>query len=210
MKRENNFITVQKTARLTWLKNEEQNNPNLLIVLHGYGHLSTFFSRKFETLVQTQFDVLIPEGLNRFYLEGSSGRVGASWMTREEREMDIQDNHQYLQQIIENYSKDYQDIVLMGFSQGGATAARFYFEKQQFFKGLILWASVFPPDLHFPLAKVKTENCHFVLGEHDPYFPIEKQKEVLTLHQELGMKVHLFEGKHDIDGKILQTILLNL
>ena len=35
---------------------------------------------------------MAPEGLSRFYLEGFSGKVGATWMTREDRLNDI-DNY---------------------------------------------------------------------------------------------------------------------
>jgi hypothetical protein len=56
---------------------------NLLYVLHGYGHLAPYFIRKFNSL-EDSF-IVAPEGMYRFYLYGSSGRVGACWMTKEER-----------------------------------------------------------------------------------------------------------------------------
>lgn len=201
------FIKTTKTARITVLKNENSPNTSLLIALHGYGQLSTFFARKFEGVTEAGFDVILPEGLNRFYLEGSSGRVGASWMTKEERDYDIEDNQQYLSQIIETNRASYNKIILLGFSQGGATAARFFFSEKTEIAGLILWASVFPPDLEQDLPAGSYENCHFVLGKEDPYFDEYKQKEVLNLYRELGMKVHSFDGDHDVDAKLLRTIL---
>ncbi len=208
--KENRFLKVEKTARLTWIKDAKKKNSHLLIALHGYGQLSTYFSRKFEGLEQLDYDVLIPEGLHRFYLQGSSGRVGASWMTKEEREFDIEDNQNYLHSICEKYGDDYEKIVLLGFSQGGATAARYYCDNKDFFKGMILWANVFPPDIDPLKGYFEGEHEYFVLGNEDPYFPIEKQKEVLTLHSELGLNVVSFEGKHDIDKQTLHSILVNI
>ena len=205
----NNFLSVQKKARITWLKNEEQKSTKLLIALHGYGQLSTYFSRKFHSLPDLGFDVAVPEGLHRFYLAGSSGRVGASWMTKEERETDIQDNHDYIDQFIQSIENEYDEIILLGFSQGGATAARYYFENPEKINALILWASVFPPDIQLPSNTFPGDKVYFVLGKEDEYFTEEKQKEVLNLHEELGMRVISFDGKHDIDVTVLHTLLEN-
>ncbi|MDG1347566.1 MAG: alpha/beta hydrolase [Crocinitomicaceae bacterium] len=206
----NTYLKTQKTARLTWVKSSDVHAKKLLIVLHGYGQLSTFFSRKFSKLQSNGYDILIPEGLHRFYLAGSAGRVGASWMTKEEREIDIQDNHAYLNEIIEMHGDAYEGISILGFSQGGATAARYYCENQDRFGFLILWASVFPPDIESLRTRLKGRNNYFVLGKQDEYFSTEKQKEVLNLHEELEMNVISFDGGHDIQKDILESILINI
>ncbi|MFT7345493.1 MAG: putative esterase, partial [Lentimonas sp.] len=92
-------LKIDKTAKVSVLKNEENPNDQLLIVLHGYGQLSQFFIQKFSSLTH-QCDIIAPEGMHRFYLNGSSGRVGASWMTKEERETDIEDNQKYLEEVL--------------------------------------------------------------------------------------------------------------
>jgi len=199
-------VSVKKTARLVLLKSEVKKNSKLLIALHGYGQLSTHFSKKFEN-IHPDFDVLIPEGLNRFYLKGSAGRVGSSWMTREERESDIADNQNYLEQIFKDYSKKYTSIVLLGFSQGGATASRFCYQNTFNTSGLILWGSVFPPDISQVERKQFFGKKYFVLGRQDEYFNPENQKEVLDLQTGLGYENVQFVGGHDIDLAILNEIL---
>ena len=42
------------------------------------------------------YTIIAPQGLHKFYLEGTSGRVGASWMTKENREDDIKNYLVYL------------------------------------------------------------------------------------------------------------------
>jgi predicted esterase len=206
----NTYLKIQKTARLTWVKGSDVQAKKLLIVLHGYGQLSTFFSRKFSEMQTNGHDIVIPEGLHRFYLAGSAGRVGASWMTKEEREADIADNHAYLSEILKIYRSEYEEFSILGFSQGGATAARFHCENPALFKSLILWASIFPPDVESPETSLKGRNNYFVLGTQDEYFSTEKQKEVLNLHKELEMNVISFDGGHDIQKDVLESILINI
>jgi predicted esterase len=130
-------------------------------------------------------------------------------MTKEGRELDIEDNlhnlNQLLSQIMENHV--FNEICLLGFSQGGATAARWYHQGPSRFQKFILWASVFPPDIEKP---VQTEgNKHFVLGTEDPYYTQENQETECSYFLEFGYQIHRFEGKHDIHQATLLSILGN-
>jgi predicted esterase len=177
------------------------------VALHGYGQLAQFFARKFAAFDQS-FGIIAPEGPHRFYLEGSSGRVGASWMTKEWREQDIEENTHYLLALIEKVKAENAaaSFYLLGFSQGGATAARLYQSCPDLFEKLILWASVFPPDVSVQDFE-KAGNLHFAIGNQDPYFLEAQKGEVLQTYRNLGFKIHEFEGKHDIDPTTLSKIL---
>jgi predicted esterase len=186
---------------------QEQAHEHLLIALHGYGQLAKFFLRKFQGL-QSKGRVVAPEGPHRFYLQGYSGRVGASWMTKEARELDIQDNLVGLNALLSELQKSYspKKITLLGFSQGAATAARWYQQNPSAFDQLILWAAVFPPDIDagsFPTKKP----LHFVLGTQDEYYQGEAAQQLLRHYQSMGFKVHTYAGKHDIDGEVLKRLL---
>jgi predicted esterase len=186
---------------------QEQAHEHLLIALHGYGQLAKFFLRKFQGL-QSKGRVVAPEGPHRFYLQGYSGRVGASWMTKEARELDIQDNLVGLNALLSELQKSYspKKITLLGFSQGAATAARWYQQNPSAFNELILWAAVFPPDIDagsFPTKKP----LHFVLGTQDEYYQGEAAQQLLRHYQSMGFKVHTYAGKHDIDGEVLKRLL---
>lgn len=186
---------------------QELEHEHLLIALHGYGQLAKFFIQKFKDLTGN-IQVVAPEGPHRFYLQGSSGRVGASWMTKEARELDIQDNLVWLNALLNELQKSYspKKITLLGFSQGAATAARWYQQNPTAFDQLILWAAVFPPDIDagtFPNGKP----LHFVLGTKDEFYQGEAAQQLLGHYQSMGFKVHTFTGKHDIDGEVLKRIL---
>jgi predicted esterase len=199
------LIRFEQTRR--FYQNDWSNKAEILLALHGYGQLSQYFYRKFCDL-EKDFGLVIPEGPHRFYLEGSSGRVGASWMTKEWREQDIAENTRYLLQIIAEIrsSNPTAQLTLLGFSQGGATAARLYQAEPSLFARLILWASVFPPDLaiqQFPQGN----KMDFVIGTKDPYFDSESSTKVQKEYTELGFEIHTFEGAHDIHPQTLRAVL---
>ena len=205
-----NILKIQKTARYFTHGNIDEARY-LLICLHGYGQLPPFFGRKFET-VNKDFFVVIPEGLHRFYLEGSSGRVGASWMTKEAREQDIQDNMDFLNQLLDLFTgkKSFQKIILLGFSQGGATAARFYCQCAKI-DHLVLWACIFPPDLHIEEEiNGKPNKNFFVLGSEDPYFNETEQKNTIDFYRNMKFSIVQYTGNHTIETSILNNLLNSL
>ena len=180
---------------------------HLLIVLHGYGQLAEFFIRKFND-VPENYLVIAPEGMHRFYLNGTSGRVGASWMTKEDRESDIRDNLIWLNQLLNELKakKKFEKIILLGFSQGGATAARWYYSSKNEINHLILWASVFPPDLEKPENSNNSEN-YFVIGTEDEFYNSEAQKSEIEFYQKIGFQTLQFKGKHNVEIRALNRIL---
>jgi predicted esterase len=181
--------------------------PKMIIALHGYGQLVKYFIRKFEAL-SSEYLIVCPEGPHRFYLKGSSGRVGASWMTKEAREMDIEDNVHWLNALIDELKEHYtpDSITLLGFSQGAATAARWYQQNPKQFDQLILWAAVFPPDIERGTF-TSNHSMHFVLGNQDEYYQGSDAEALKNSYLDLGFKVHDYEGTHDIDSKVLTKIL---
>jgi hypothetical protein len=79
---------------------------NIWFVLHGYGQLAKYFLNKFNIVSEAGAYVIAPEGLSKFYLEDvtsrahtGNNRVGATWMTRENRLTDIENYITYLNRI---------------------------------------------------------------------------------------------------------------
>ena len=179
----------------------------MIIALHGYGQLAKYFIRKFEAL-SSEYLIVCPEGPHRFYLKGSSGRVGASWMTKEAREMDMEDNVHWLNVLIDELKQRHKpaSITLLGFSQGAATAARWYQQNPKQFDRLILWAAVFPPDIERGNF-TSNQSMHFVLGNQDEYYQGSDAEVLKNSYVNLGFKVHAYEGTHDIDSKVVVEIL---
>ena len=200
-------IIVSKTMRYFTI-GDINKADKLLYVLHGYGQLASYFIKSFEKLSDSYL-IIAPEGMHRFYLNGTSGRVGASWMTKEAREIDILENTQNLNQLNKTLSKQFKKTIILGFSQGGATAARWFFNKNSLFDQLILWASVFPPDINL-LNEISNNNKsknYFVLGNNDPYFNEANSQKIINNYKKNNFHIQRFNGTHKVDLDTLRNIL---
>ena len=204
-------IKLPKTYRY-FTYGDLEKAETIWFVLHGYGQLPAYFIRKFHSLDPEKHFIVAPEGMHRFYLKGTSGRVGASWMTKEARLDDIEDNIAFLNALANQFTqrKDFKKRVLLGFSQGGATAARWHELGNWKADNFILWASVFPPDLTLPESKgqfVQSSN-HFVVGDEDEYY---KEEDILQMQhylydQGLHFTTTIYNGNHSIDIDCLKQL----
>jgi hypothetical protein len=82
-------ISVTKTARYFLSKNNFEKIDTVMFVLHGYGMPAEKFLEEFKELDTENILIVAPEGLSRFYTKGFYGSIGASWMTKEDREHEI-------------------------------------------------------------------------------------------------------------------------
>lgn len=214
-------ITIQFKARYFTSGEVTKQTKHIWFVLHGYGQLAEYFIRKFEVIQSSETVVIAPEGLSRFYLQDVTTRnqtgdskVGATWMTKENRLTDIEN---YLNYLVDIYQKEVPTnftgkTTLLGFSQGAATVSRWAADNRIKFNRLILWAGIFPTDMDFD--KVGTILQHKevveVYGTKDPFLTDARLKEMTQLNQRLGLKpkVISFEGQHELNTEVLKKISL--
>jgi predicted esterase len=196
------------------------NTRKLWFVLHGYGQLAKFFLNKFNPASDAGVYIIAPEGLSKFYLEdvasrarSGNNRVGATWMTRDDRLRDIENYQAYLTMI---YSREVPqgfngEISILGFSQGAATATRWAIDGCPLFHRLIVWAGILPPDMNFETAHeiLKDKKVIEVFGKSDPYLTDEKLKEISMLNKRLNIHPEIieFEGGHEINESVLMTLI---
>ncbi len=210
-----NTIQIQKTARYFTLGEPGEAIRNVWIVCHGYGQLAEYFIRKFEIISDSETLIIAPEALHRFYLQGFSGRTGASWMTKTDREDDISDYSNFLTSLYTQLGQqiDWRSVKLnvLGFSQGVATVCRWLAGSDIPVSRIILWAGVFPPDLNhdfeFSIRRFLTKDITIVYGRQDPFLKEEhmvRMEEMKLLKPDL--RVITFEGVHDIDPITLKNI----
>ena len=198
-------IAVTKTAQYYTLGNLES-PKTIWFVLHGYGYSAKYFIKKFEPVLHENTLVVAPEGLSKFYLNGVNGRVGASWMTKIDREEEINDYINYLNQLYHSIVKDNTQtkINIVGFSQGGATASRWIANGKVKCDNFILWASFFPEDME--IRSIPDNVNSFVLyGDDDQYITkewAEKQEQIIKASN-INYQLIKFKGKHDVPSTIL-------
>lgn len=198
---------------------DETRARQVWFVLHGYGQLAKYFIKKFSILNKHNIFIVAPEGLSRFYLEdvtrrAQSGnqRVGASWMTREDRLSDINNYLNFLESV---YRKEVDGlnlpVTVLGFSQGAATASRWVTTGTVRFDRLILWGGVFPTDLDLPSGKqaLKNKQIIFVNGTEDPFLKQQGTAEIQPMLEKIDVHPHVIQytGGHDIDESTLLQLV---
>ena len=147
---ERRTLEVARTARYHVLEPGAEPAREAWFLLHGYGQLAEPFLASLATLARPARVLAAPEALSRFYLRRGTGEVGASWMTKAERADEIRDNVRYLERVAgELRARHGAALVLaaFGFSQGGATAARWALLGATPLARVMLWGCPFPPDL---------------------------------------------------------------
>src|SRR6056297_1468696 len=111
-------IKVSKTAHYYSIGQPSKETTQVWVLLHGYGQLAERLLSKFSSLKTNNRFFLAPEGFSRFYWEGVSGHVAASWMTKKDRLHEIDDYSEYLNDLLDRY-REYAPnakINILGFS----------------------------------------------------------------------------------------------
>lgn len=204
-------ISVTKTARYFILGEADDNIEQVWFVCHGYAQLANYFLKKFEFLNTGKNLIVAPEGLHRFYWQGFSGRVVASWMTKEDRVEDIKDYVNFLDQVASEVLKNLKKEVIvnvLGFSQGTATACRWLAQGKIKADYLILHSGVFPPDLNFAADKIifnQLKECYFLMGDADEFTNLAQNEKHMKELEEKGIHFEkiIFKGKHEINSPAL-------
>src|SRR5688572_13469895 len=165
-------LPVTRTANIYQLGEFSAETATLWIVCHGYGQRADYFLRHFQVLDTGKNVVVAPEALSKFYRQGFTGNVGASWMTKYGREAEIHDYVSYLTQLFDSLKRDLPEnlkINSLGFSQGGATVCRWLADSEIPCTRLILWSAAFPEDMNldFSAEKLKQTNIVMVAGTED-------------------------------------------
>ena len=208
MEKSKHSISIQRTATVS-LYGNTADAEYVWIVTHGYGMLAEFFIDKFEGLINDKHLVICPEALSRFYLEGMTGRVGATWMTSHHRDDEIKDYIQYLEHVYAHYvPATAKKVVLLGFSQGLSTISRWYMHTSQRADMLVGWGAAFPDDV-LKNKKFGTIPTKVYIGLQDEFIPenmrnayIEKVK-----NSNLPIELNYYEGKHTLEPLPLQALI---
>ncbi|MBD78462.1 MAG: phospholipase [Crocinitomicaceae bacterium] len=211
---EKRFIEVPRTGRYYLIGNLTQ-PKSVWVCLHGYGQQSKYFAPKVKALDNGENLIVVAEALNRFYLSGYNGRVGATWMTSDDRELDISDNDRYLEHLVSGVYKEFNlgdiKLNLLAFSQGIATGCRWIAHSKLQFNQAILWAGSIPPDLDWEKEtdRFNRIKIQYVFGDQDQFFDNEKIESNRQLFALAGIEHQLvtFEGKHEIDDNVLMNLL---
>jgi len=137
----------------------------------------------FEAIDDGMRRIVAPEALNRFYLVAADSAppadrpVGATWMTREDREHEIEDYIAYLDRVASEELESVTAralrprVIVLGFSQGTATVGRWIARGAIRPKHIVIWGGFLPPeiDLSSPGQPLRSSSLHVLIGDRDRF-----------------------------------------
>lgn len=195
----------------------------LWIVLHGYAMRAAPFLEGFRPIADGTRLIVAPEALSRFYdgalVPGAhkDAPVVASWMTREERDAEIGDYLAYLDAVhalvagrLSHASALAPSVTVVGFSQGGATAARWVASGRVPVSRLVVWGASLPPELDWAARASPLRRAEFVYvaGASDAFItPKVLERELSRLRDAaFPFRQLSFDGGHRLDDRTLRDL----
>jgi predicted esterase len=206
-------IEVKRKARYYTNELSLETVETVWFILHGYGQLAGNFIKKFPALDNSKNYLVAPEALSRFYTDNGFGKIGASWMTKEERENEIEDYVSYLNRLYGEIEKELNGrkvkLNVFAFSQGTSTACRWLQKSGIKADKLILWGGFLPPDFLLGNWKKVFDSLLIVAGKEDDFLSPEKIKEGKKVLDKYSVDyfVHTFDGGHEMKEKVVNEVL---
>jgi predicted esterase len=214
-------IRVQRTARYYTLGGAPGvATKHLWFVLHGYGQLAGDFVRFFGDLAGDDSMVVAPEAMNRYYTvnpdvaPARDRPVGATWMTREDRESEVSDYVEYLDIVADEVTAGaivpgFQ-LDVIGFSQGAATASRWIAHGRVPASRLILWGGLVPPDADLARGphSLRGVPVTIVLGTRDHYVSDAALADDVARLAKAGITASVirFDGGHVVSRSVFPQL----
>ena len=212
-------LTVPRTARYYTLGDAGAHVSEVWMVCHGYGQLAQPFLASFERVASPTRLLVAPEALSRFYVDRpvppneQPPRVGAAWMTREDRDHEIADQVAYLDalhDLVRPAAPAAVRLRVLGFSQGVATVARWLALGRARADELILWAGAFPPDVELTgfARRLGPASVVLVAGARDELASWTAADSQLQRFTDAGVSARLvaFGGGHRLDDATLDQL----
>lgn len=213
-------IAVERSARYATLGPNDGSARELWFVLHGYGQLAASFIQFFTALDDGSRLIVAPEALNRFYLvsveaaPAAERPVGATWMTKEDRLNEIHDYIAFLDAVAARVREALparalpQRVVVLGFSQGAATAARWIVSGGIRPRHTILWGGLLPPDVDLSSEQLRASSLQIVIGTRDRFLSNDRlaEEEQRMRDSALPYRLARYDGGHGIVASVLLEI----
>ncbi|MCH4823743.1 esterase [Gramella lutea] len=178
------------------------------LIFHGIGYLSRYFLKYFKHLDPEENFIIAPQAQSKYYLNGEYKHVGASWLTRENTELEIENMLKYLDAIYENENlREVENLNIMGYSQGVSVASRFVARRMIPCKNLILHSGKLPQELRTEdFEFLENTSFNFIYGTEDEYLRsgvVKVEEDRLKKIFPKNLKIHTFNGGHEVNTELI-------
>ena len=217
-------LQTLRTGRYFTVGAEWKDAKRVWFVLHGYAQLAARQLRHFVGIVPADTMVVSIEALSRFYLElpradgGHMARVGAAWMTREDRLGEIDDANGWLDTV---YREVMNRIVreggaepaanVLAFSQGVATCVRWLARGSAKPARAVFWAGGVATDVDAAALRTQLADTDVVLvaGTRDQFLSDANRMRLQQAWDSLGITVRevSYDGTHELNPSVLAELL---
>jgi predicted esterase len=181
----------------------------LLVGFHGYAEDARAGLERLRAIPGAESWRLVSiQGLHRFY-QRRTNEVVASWMTRQDRDLAVEDNLAYVTRVIDAVAREWvcePTVVFAGFSQGVAMAFRAGVHGADLVAGIIAVGGDVPPEIDRSiLARVRA--VLLCRGRHDKWYSAEVFAKDQQRLDEAGVRTSVLEfpGGHEWSAEVLDA-----
>ena len=208
--------SVTYTSQNTYLTLNEitQKTKNVWLVFHGIGYLSRYFAKHFEGLDPRENYIIVPQAPSKYYLKNEYKYVGASWLTKENTPMEIENVINYIDAVldVENLPENL-NLNLFGFSQGVSVLTRWLVRKKLSCNMMVLYAGGIPNELtkeDFGFLDFDTAKIKIIYGDRDEFLTpdrlVAEHLKIETLFRGHA-EIISFEGGHEVKPEVIRKLL---
>lgn len=208
-------VSFKVTNTYSTLNSFSPETKNVWIIFHGMGYLSRYFLKYFSSLSSEHNYFIAPQAPSKYYLGEQFKHVGASWLTRENTQEEIENVLNYVDTVYEaEHIPANCKLIVLGYSQGVSIAMRWMVRRKQQCSQLVLLSGGIPIELKASDFLYLNENTQvtYLYGDKDEYITeTRKTEELLKAKQLFGDRLHseVFIGKHEVHIPFLQKLAEN-
>jgi len=206
-------ISYQITNTYTTLNELTEKTKNVWFVCHGIGFLSRYFIHYFNELNADENYIIAPQAASKYYVKNEYKHVGASWLTKENTQKEIENVMNNLNAIYEAEKIPIRvNFFVLGFSQGVSVAMRWVSRYKIPCEKLIIYAGSIPTELtaeNFSFMNLDQTKVINVVGTQDAYLTETRMQQELDKMELLFGKQYqflTFEGTHEMSKEVLETL----
>ncbi len=202
-------VTYTTTNTYHTLNELTEKTKNVWMVFHGMGYLSKYFINYFSELNAEENLIIAPQAPSKYYQGNDFKHVGASWLTRENTQLETQNILKYIDAIYEKeLAETTANLIVMGYSQGVSIATRWVASRKVQCDKLILHSGGIPNELQlndFEFLKTDAEVI-YLYGNKDQYITEARETEEKLKGTKLfqdRLNIEVFDGIHEVNRELL-------